>query len=256
MTPLITEVRQRLTNGPLNGMFCKTRDPMLIEALGACGLDFAILDCEHGANDLAVVGELIRAAELAGILPIVRVPEADPSLIGKYLDLGAGGVQIPNLRDAATARACVAAARFAPLGNRGVCRFVRAASYGRTPRQQYFSEANQALVILQVEGSDGIAALDDILAIDGCDILFIGPYDLSQSLGFPGEIEHPAVLAAIQDVVQRCAAKNRAVGIFADNPHSAARWRNCGVRYLATGVDVAMFADAASAWGRELRTPA
>jgi 4-hydroxy-2-oxoheptanedioate aldolase len=245
MTDIIDHVRAVLAEGPITGPFCKTCDPALIEALGQAGFAFGILDLEHGGNDLPTLGHLLRAAHCGGLLPVVRVPDADPSLIGRVLDLGAGGVQVPDVRNAATARACVQAARFAPLGSRGVCRFVRAADYGGMERSAYFSAANQALLVLQVEGAEGIAALDEILAVDGFDVLFIGPYDLSQSLGHPGEIEHPAVIAAIEGVVTRCAAAGVACGIFCDNAVQAARWRGLGVRYLATSVDVAIFADAA-----------
>jgi len=237
--------REKLSSGPVIGTFSKTSDPAFIEILGRSGHDFVILDLEHGPNDLKTLEHLIRAAELGGVLPIVRTKEGDLGQIGAALDLGAGGVQIPQIRSAEEARAVIRRARFGEHGERGVCRFVRAAGYSSVERNTYFREANRALVILQLEGSEAIAALDSILEVPGIDAIFVGPYDLSQSLGVPGQIDHPLVEKEMLRVAERAAQKGIAVGNFTDKPEALRKWKSLGLRYLAHSVDVGIFYEAA-----------
>ncbi len=118
-----------------------------------------------------------------GLLPIVRVLDLRKEPIAKALDIGATGVQVPQVATPEQVRQVLRAARFAPQGQRGVCRFVRAADYSGLPREQYFQQANDALVVIQLEGKEAIGNLEAILSVGGFDIVFIGPYDLSQSLG-------------------------------------------------------------------------
>ena len=175
------------------GIFSKTTDSSFIEAIGLSGLDFVIIDQEHGPVQRERLYDHIRAAKAGKIKPIVRVSGNNHNLIGSALDAGALGVQVPNISSAEEAKTAIDAARFYPIGNRGVCRFVSAASYGEKDKAEYFTESNKNLLILQVEGKEGVENLQEILSLKGFDILFIGPYDLSQSLGFPGQISHPKV---------------------------------------------------------------
>jgi 4-hydroxy-2-oxoheptanedioate aldolase len=189
------------------GPFMKSTDPAFIEIAGYAGFDFVILDMEHGPVSFSDLQNLIRAALLAGIIPIVRTSDLTEASISKPLDLGALGVQIPQVTSASDAQSCVDAARFYPLGKRGVCRFVRAANYSSLPRDEYFGKANSILVIIQIEGKEAILDIENIMEVDGIDIIFIGPYDLSQSLGVPGQINHPVVIEAMNDIVNRARAR-------------------------------------------------
>ena len=236
------------------GAFAKTSDPAFIEAMGYAGFDFVIIDLEHGPNSVQTVGDLVRGAECGGTIPIVRTKEDRLSTIGEVLDIGAAGVQAPQVNSGSEARKILSHARFAPEGMRGVCRFVRAAGYSTIDRDRYFADANKAIVVLQLEGSEAITNLDEILEVDGVDVLFIGPYDLSQSLGKTGMIDDPAVVAAMNNVVKRCAKSGTSVGTFVDTPENAKRWLEAGVSYLAYSVDVGIFADACSAIRRSVRT--
>lgn len=246
--------REKLSKGPVLGAFSKTSDPAFVEILGHAGHDFVILDLEHGPNDLKTLEHLIRAAELGGVLPIVRTKEGDLGQIGAVLDIGAGGVQIPQIRSAKEARAVIRRARFGAEGERGVCRFVRAAGYSSVERNEYFREANHALVILQLEGRDAIDAIDDILEVPGIDALFLGPYDLSQSLGVPGQIDHPLVEKEMRRVAEKAAAKGVAVGNFTDKIESLEKWKSLGLRYLAHSVDVGIFYEAAKKIALDFRS--
>ena len=242
-TDLIEKFRKRLSEGYVLGPFSKTSDPAFIEAMGHTGFDFVIIDLEHGPNTIQTAQGLIRAAEVSGTLPIVRVKEGAPWTIGEALDVGAGGVQIPQVRNAADARGAVERARFAPEGSRGVCRFVRAADYSSMDRFDYFKAANRAVIILQVEGTEALGNMDEILAVPGIDVIFIGPYDLSQSLGVPGDIENEIVLAEMRTIVAQCLEAGLAVGTFVDTIDQASMWRSAGVQYLSYSADVGLFTD-------------
>jgi len=237
----IRSFREKLKKGFVLGPFSKTSDPALIEIMGYAGFDFVIIDLEHGPVSVETSQNLIRAAQIGGLLPIVRVKEGNLSVIKEVLDVGAGGVQVPQIRNADEAKTAVQAARFAPQGMRGVCRFVRAANYSAKDQFRYFSEANEAILIIQVEGKEALEGLDGILSIEGIDVVFIGPYDLSQSLGFPGRVDHPEVVKRMREINERCLERGMVVGTFVDTPEDAGRWIDAGVRYISYSVDMGIF---------------
>ncbi|MDR0686024.1 MAG: aldolase [Dysgonamonadaceae bacterium] len=237
--------KDKLSTGkPVYGPFMKTGDAAFVECAAHAGFDFCILDMEHGPVDFFNLQNLIRGAEASGILPVVRTYDSSETAVGKALDLGAGGVQVPQIQSAEQAREVIAAAKYFPRGNRGVCRFVRAAGYSSIPRDEYFRQANESLVILQVEGEQVVSRLDEILAVEGIDILFIGPYDLSQSLGVPGEVSHPAVIDAIGGITERARRAGVVTGVFCDTYEAAVLWRDAGIQYISWSVDVGIFTDA------------
>jgi len=236
--------RARLAKGEVvYGLFCKTTAPEFVECAGFAGFDFCILDMEHGPVGFETLQNLIRGAEVSGIVPIVRTSDASEGAVAHPLDLAAAGVQVPQVNSLAAAEGVVRAAKFAPQGERGVCRFVRAADFSSMDRTRYFPKANEALVILQLEGT-AIDSYREIAALDGVDVLFIGPYDLSQSLGKPGQVDDPEVQAKIREIIALAKTKGKAVGIFADTPAQAKRWVEAGVQYIAYSVDVGIFTDA------------
>jgi len=241
---MIRKFRQKLKDGPVLGPFSKTEDPAMVEAMGYAGFDFLILDLEHGPNTVRSLQNLVRAAQLSGILPIVRVKEDLPNVIGEALDIGAGGVQVPKITTAEDARAVIQTAKFAPLGMRGVCCAVRAAEYGAKDRFEYFREANEALVILQLESRTALENAKDIIRVPGIDIIFVGPYDLSQSLGVIGQTDHPDVAAMFREIAGICAQNNIAVGTYVETPQAAAKWSALGARYLCYKVDTAIMLNA------------
>jgi 4-hydroxy-2-oxoheptanedioate aldolase len=238
---LARRLREKLSHGCVFGIFSKTSDPAFIEITGYAGFDFVILDLEHGANSVQTIQNLIRAAEIAGVTPVVRVKEDTLSVIEEVLDIGAAGVQIPHVNNAERVKRVLQVAKFAPLGERGVCRFVRAARYSSMDRFQYFREANEALVIIHIEGREGLEGLPGILDTGGVDVVFIGPYDLSQSLGVHGQVEHERVISTIREIVEMCKEKNVAVGTFVESVEWAMKWRLLGIRYIAYSVDVGLF---------------
>lgn len=208
----------------------------MIEAMGLGGMDFIILDLEHGPNDVTSLGNLVRACECSDTTAVVRCLRSDQ--IGQALDVGARVVQIPHVNCAADAKRAVEAARFAPMGHRGVCRYVRAAGHSSTDKQAYFKDSADITVIAQVEGTEGLNNLDSILEVPGVDMIFVGVYDLSQSLGMTGNTEAPEVLAALKSVVEKCSAKHIPVGTFVESVETARKYKDMGIHYLCYAVDV------------------
>ncbi|MDR1897522.1 MAG: aldolase [Prevotellaceae bacterium] len=236
------------------GPFMKTTDASFVECAGYSGFDFVILDMEHGPVGFSGLQNLIRGAAVSGVLPIVRTYDSSETAISKALDLGAGGIQVPQIQSVEEAKEVIKAAKYFPKGERGVCRFVRAAKYSSTPRNEYFEAANEALVILQVEGKQVLNKLDGILAVKGLDILFIGPYDLSQSLGVPGQVSHPAVIEAITNITEQAKQAGVVTGVFCDTFESAALWRGAGIQYLSYSVDVGIYTEACTNIVRKLHS--
>ena len=279
---MLNEFKSKLENGEfVYGVFVKTSDPMFNEIIGISGYDYVILDTEHGPTDIENQQNNIRACELRGILPIVRVPYIDDNVIGKALDIGAMGIQISQIRCAEDVKKVIKYAKFYPEGERGVCRFVRAADYSSLNRNAFFKKENEKIIIIQLEGKEAIDNLDEILEVDGYDIIFIGPYDLSQSLGVPGQISHPKVLAAMVDIVEKAKAKNKVIGTFTDDYtivickssyHFKAKaknkvigtftddysmvekWKSLGVQYISYSTDSGIFSDASKNILRNLKS--
>lgn len=234
------------------GCFSKTTDSSFVEAMAIAGADFVILDMEHGPITTETLKSHIMSLKATQTLAIVRVEGADSKTIGKALDLGADGVQVPSVSNAEEAKKALMLAKFFPDGQRGVCRFVRAADYSDKDRATYFSEANQNLMIIQLEGQEGLNNFEEIVSLKGIDIIFIGPYDLSQSLGVPGQIEHPLVTTKIEEMIGLANKNNVTLGTFCDTPSQLKKWNNLGISYLAYSVDVGIFKDAIQQIGNNL----
>ncbi len=245
MNKILEGFRNKLKNGEcVYGIFMKTGDPMFVEAASLGGFDYVILDTEHGPVSIENQQNNIRAAEARGAVPIIRLKDFGENTIGKALDIGAYGIQVPQINSAADAQQVVKFAKFYPYGMRGVCRFVRAADYSAMDRYAYFEDSKNLLIILQLEGVEAIKNLDEILEVEGVDILFIGPYDLSQSLGIPGQVNSPVVVDEMKKIVEKAHKKNKVIGTFIDTKEDLVLWRNLGVRYLSYSVDVGLFMDA------------
>lgn len=241
-TSLINDFKSKLKNNFTLGCFSKTTDSSIIESIGKAGWDFVILDMEHGPVTTETLKHHVLASYNAGLAPIVRVESFESENIGKALDLGAAGLQIPSVTSAHHVNEVLKRSKFYPEGERGVCRFVKAADYGLLPKNEYFKAANESLIIIQVEGKEGLDNIDEILETGGFDVLFIGPYDLSQSLGYPGEIEHPEVVNEIEKICKKAINKSVYVGTFCDSIKQVKHWKDLGLKYLSYSVDISIFA--------------
>ena len=180
---------------------------------------------------------------MSGVCPIVRAGEINETGISHPLDVGVAGVQVPQVNSLDDAKRVVELARYAPRGKRGVCRFVRAARYSDMNRVDYFREANKTLVVLQLEGS-AINAYKEVVKLEDVDVFFIGPYDISQTLGLTGQVDAPEVQAKVQEIISIIRSAGKAAGVFADTPEQARRWIEAGCQYIAYSVDYGIFVDA------------
>ncbi len=225
----------------LLGPFVRIPRAEIIEILGLAGFDFAVVDLEHGPIMPNEVYPMILAAERRGIKLIARLPGLEESYFKWLLDLGIGGLQIPHIGTAEDAKKAVSYARFAPEGDRGLCRFVRAAEFSNIPKEKYIKEAcKQGLLVLQIEGKEGVSNIKEIASVPGIDVIFVGPYDLSQSLGIPGQIWDDRVVKEINKVVTLCSDAGIAVGIFTDTPEGVKHWAKLGVKYINYRIEIEM----------------
>jgi 2-keto-3-deoxy-L-rhamnonate aldolase RhmA len=216
----------------VRGVFVGIPSPALVEMCGHAGFDFVVIDNEHGPASLETTEHMIRAAKAANVAPIVRCLEPD---ILRVLDLGASGIQIPSVNTAEQARRIVSAARYAPVGNRGAAFSVRAAGFGFFGGAAHAQASNAGIaVVVMIETPEAIRNLDAILAVPGIDAAFIGPNDLSFSMGHPANWNHPEVQAAIESTLKRIAATRVAPGIMAPPAEEYRRYRGWGARYMTT----------------------
>ncbi len=199
-------LRERFSRGDkLTGIIDFIGAPMVIEILASAGIDFVIIDMEHCPMDMDRLAHLIRAADAAGIAPLVRVPDVEPGLIKRVLNLDVAGLVIPH-GTRASCEALVRAARYAPDGERGACPIVRATGYWPGDWNAYAQKANREIMLLPlIEDAGAIEDIEAIAATPGIDGLFVGPYDLSVSVGAPGaDFDHPAMTKALDRVAVAC----------------------------------------------------
>ena len=220
------------------GCFVHFVDAGLVEMLGFQGWDFLVFDGEHGLLEPRDCEHMVRAAELRDVTPIVRVPTNRAPVILRFMDTGAQGAQVPTVNSAAEAEAVVQAVKYHPRGRRGLAG-VRAAGFGQpAPLADYIQQANaETLVIIHIETAAAVEQISEIVAVEDVDVVFIGPSDLSQSLGFPGETGHPEVQSAMDKVVEAVANVSPVLGIFVPDAVSARHWRERGARYIATSLE-------------------
>lgn len=232
-----TKARLR-TGETVFGCFVRYPDAGLVELLALQGFDFLVLDGEHGTMEPRDCEHMVRAAELHGTTPLARVPENRASTMLRFLDTGALGVHVPLCGSPEDAEAAVQAVKYAPRGRRGLAG-VRAASYGqREPLAEYVVRANEeTLVVVQVETSAAVACAAEIAAIDGVDVVFVGPTDLSQALGITGQTAHPRAEEAYDAVAAAVAGSDAALGVLVGGVDEARAWRERGARYVAVTVD-------------------
>jgi len=205
----------------------------LVELLGHFGFDGVFLDCEHGPASWEEVEHQVRAAEVAGYSAVVRVQANDAATITRALDRGAGGIQVPHINTAAEAAQVVEHAKYAPLGHRGWSGWRGA--YG-VNAAEYAERANaQTLVAVMLEETEALQNLDDILRVDNVDVFFVAPGDLAQSMGLPGQANHPAVQTAIDDALRQIKSSGRISGTLS-TPGTLDHYLDLGVLFLYVGL--------------------
>lgn len=242
------DFRGRCTDGATTiGTFAAIPHPVAIEVTAAAGVDFICIDWEHAQISRERIEDLLRAADVHGVPAMVRVPGHAPESIAAVLDAGAAGVLVPRVSTAEQARAAVQATRYPPVGSRGVGPG-RAAAYGyRIP--DYLGAANRSLLLaIQVETAEGLANIDAIAAVEGVDVIFIGPGDLSVSIEAMGPTGAKKLNAAIEAITKTAIRAGRTVGIFRPSADDMRTWTKSGIRFFILASDT-MFLGASVAAG-------
>jgi 2-keto-3-deoxy-L-rhamnonate aldolase RhmA len=216
------------------GVLVSVPDPELVELFGHLGYDFAFLDAQHGGLTVDAAKGLIRAAELTGMTPLVRVPRNDPSVILEYLDAGAGGIIVPNVASPADAEAAVQAIKYPPRGRRGAATASRAARYGVTQTPiEYLARANEETMFVPLlEDREVLDVLPQVVGVDGVDVVLIGPADLALSMGIPGGWSDPRVQAEVDRIAGAARAAGRPAMIVALDPEDGRRLIGRGFQAL------------------------
>ncbi len=254
---LAQTIKQRLRAGHVSiGSWMSLAHTSIAEILAAAGYEWIVVDTEHTAIDNSETLRLIMAIERGGAVPLVRLASNDPVQCKIALDSGAAGVIVPMVNTREAAELAVRSAKYPPQGTRGVG-LARAHGFG--PRfSEYVARANEdSLVIVQIEHRDAVANIDDIVAVAGIDGTFIGPYDLSMSMGLAGQLDHPDVAAARDRVLSATRARGLAAGIHLVHPDRAmtdlTSYVSAGYQFLALSSDILLLGDSARALARHAR---
>ena len=227
---LANPLRDRVRRGdPVFGTIIPIPSAEVTEIAGLAGYDFLLLDMEHGPLTVDVLEDLVRACRAVNVVPLARVPEDHPKTILRALDVGCVGVMVPQVETPEQARAAVAATKYAPAGTRSLAGATAAAWWGKVPISDHVTASNAATMsVLQIETRRGLEAVEAIARTPGVDVLFIGPSDLSQSLGHPGVATHPDVQAAIKRIIGACRAAGVPAGILALTPEDVQTYHALG----------------------------
>ena len=228
--------RDRLKTELLAGTFLNLGSACAVEIAAEAGFDWLLIDLEHGNAALGDLRNMLLACRKSTAAPIVRIPSIDADTVKFVMDSGAAGIMFPFVNSMADAQRAVQFMKYPPHGTRGVAGIIRATDYGRS-WDAYFRQANQrSLVVAQIETKGAVDAADEIAAIDGIDVLFVGPLDLSVSLGCPGDFTPPHFVAALERVIAACRKHGKAAGILS-RPQLAEQHKRLGFRFFALGSD-------------------
>ncbi|MDZ7592407.1 MAG: HpcH/HpaI aldolase/citrate lyase family protein [Rubrivivax sp.] len=234
------------------GTWVSSASPIVAEAVGCAGFDWGVLDMEHAPVDVMQLLQLLQAVGNTKMVPVVRVPWNDAVTVKRVLDVGALTLLFPMIQNADEARRAVAATRYPPEGVRGMAGGSRAARFGTV--RDYLRNANQTIgVVLQLETPGALARLEEIAAVPGVDALFVGPADLSASMGHPGDLMHADVMTAMGDAAERAKAAGKPIGTIGGTPEDVTRYRAAGYDFLAVSSDLGLLMRGAQAAVRALR---
>jgi 2-dehydro-3-deoxyglucarate aldolase/4-hydroxy-2-oxoheptanedioate aldolase len=247
-------LRDRLARGEQTvGTFIGSASAVTAEVCAAAGIDWVLLDLEHGAGGEEQVRDVVPAAASYGVPTVVRVESAARIRIGRVLDLGAAGIMLPRLDTADEVREAVRHLRYPPDGDRGVATYNRASRFGLDPGALDRAGA-EVLTVVQIESARAAEQADEIAKLDGVDVLFVGPRDLSHDLGVPGDLQAPAYRAALDRVRDAAARHGRACGLLVPDGDAAADSHRDGWAFVAIGSDTTLLAAAVAAQLTRSRT--
>lgn len=248
---LASTIKAKLRRGEASiGSWMSMAHVSIAEILAGAGYEWVVVETEHTAIDVSEVLHLLIAIERSGAVPLVRLAWNDPIQCKAVMDSGAAGVLVPMVNSKADAELAVKSIKYPPLGFRGVG-LARAQAYGERFDEYVRSANDDSLLIVQIEHKDAVRDIDEILSVPGIDGTFIGPYDLSLSMGLPGQLDHPDIVAAKRRVLDATLARGLTAGIHLVHPDRAAReLEGClreGYRFIALGTDILFLGDSCRA---------
>jgi 4-hydroxy-2-oxoheptanedioate aldolase len=247
-------LKQRLLAGDtVLGCFLSLGSPLTSELMGLAGYDWALIDLEHGAGDERDALVQLQALAATPASAIVRVESHARQRAHRVLDLGAHGIMFPRIDTAMDARDAAAAMRYPPLGVRGVAFSNRVCEYGSNFRPYLDASSDSLLTVVQIETRAAVENVEEIAAVSGVDVLFIGPSDLSHSYGILGQFDHPDFAAAIERTAAAAKQHNKALGILLPKPADLQHYWSLGFRFIASGSDAVLLNNAARSLVQSLR---
>ena len=251
MNPFQQLLAARATKVPI-GTWVMSASPIVAEAIGHAGFDWAVLDMEHTPLDLMDLVHLLQAVGNTPMVPLVRVPWNDTVNVKRVLDAGAHSLLFPFIQNAEEAKNAVAATRYPPEGVRGMAGMSRASRFGTLP--DFFKGANaNVCAVLQLETPEAIARLEEIASVPGVGALFVGPGDLSGAMGHVGNLTHPDVLSLMADAARRAREIGMPIGTVGGTPEVVAKYRTIGYDFVAVASDLGLLMRAAQAAAQALR---
>ena len=235
---MTADFRNRVLAGEfLAGTFLNLGSPLTVEMAGLAGYDWLLLDHEHGAGSDTTLLHQLQAVSATPAMGVVRIAANEPPRFKRALDAGAHGIMIPYVSSAAEMKAVASSLRYPPHGQRGVAKLNRAAAFG-TDFEAYFAHAHECIVAMpQIETLEAVREVDEIAAIDGADVLFVGPLDLTSNMGMSGNYTHPDFVEILKKVAKAAKRAGKAAGILALDPAHVAPWRELGYTVMALGSD-------------------
>ena len=212
-----------------------------IDIISSSGVDFVIIDREHGPITFETAQEMAIACQARNVSPLMRVGDIEKSFIQNALDIGVHGIQIPNIETKDDALKVINYSKYPPIGDRGFSPYTRAGDYTNLNSKKLLNESNSnTIVVLNIEGKNAIKNIDEILSIKHIDIIFVGLFDLSKELQIPGEIENPKILEALKLISKKCQDHGIYVGTIATNLNQIEQFIEIGLKYIVYGVDCNM----------------
>ena len=246
-------IKRRIKNGEaVNGCWLNLGSSLTAEIVAMAGFDWVLIDLEHGAGTEKEALSQLQAIEHTGAAGFVRVESAEKQRVLKVLDFGAEGLMCPHINSGEEARLFIDGLRYPPGGSRGIAKMIRASGYGNSSTA-YMNTANENIVgIAQIESAEALNNLDAIAEVDGIDVLFIGPSDLTAALGVFGQFDHPLYKDALKATINAAQKVGKATGILLLTPEDYNTYYNLGIRVMACGSDAGFVAEGAKAVGAKM----
>ena len=248
-----TNFKQRLKNGEaVHGCWLNMGSSISAEIVGSAGFDWVLIDLEHGVGSEPNLIFQLQALEGTGTIPLVRSESFDIARVKRILDMGASGIMFPQIQNSQEAKHAISNMYYPPIGRRGLAKMIRATKYAADFDTYFNSVADNLVGVIQIETLESLRHLDEIAAIEGVDVLFLGPADLSLALGIFGHWEHKDFISAVEAISRAADKAGKAAGVLFFDVDQYEFYYNHGFRFLASGSDMVFISQGAKSLAIEL----